>query len=255
MRSGVFRLLFIGLVVPTLALLASHRHCDALACCHRSTTSGPGTGEAQVTTGPPGPPAEPRAARQLRAAPRAAEAGGRRLRGGGLGEGGGAQQAGGGALQVEPGARPARARPRAPPPGAGTRVTSGGRALALGEPAERTRWQRVWTSATVTGAGRRSRAVGPPPIGSSSVSRALGVDREEEAPAAAGRARTPPRRRTRRARGRRRGRARAAAPRCAASSACSAAARGSRGRGRSARDSSGRSGSSCAGGSARSGPP
>ena len=26
------------LVVPTLAFLASHRHCDALACCHRLTT-------------------------------------------------------------------------------------------------------------------------------------------------------------------------------------------------------------------------
>ena len=27
-----------GLVVPTLALFASHRHCDSLPCCHRSTT-------------------------------------------------------------------------------------------------------------------------------------------------------------------------------------------------------------------------
>ena len=135
----------------------------------------------------------------------------------------------------------ARRRCRATPTRRRYSLTSGGRALALGDPAERTRWQRVWTSATVAGlvgvvivslpVRRPSRAASsrghrrPPTAGSA---------------ARGHRSRTPPRRRTRRDRGPAHGRGRAAAPRCGRRTARSARPRLARARAFNQRSSGGR---------------
>ena len=148
-----------GLVVPTLAFLASHRHSDALTCRHRWQPSVRGRATCRVPHAlrPPGRPDG--GSNGVAAGP--AEARGGRLGGHGLGPGRGAEQAGGGALEVDPGLeRDAGPRPRV---SARRRysVTSGGRARALGDPAERTRWQRACTASTVR-LGRRILMATPP---------------------------------------------------------------------------------------------
>jgi len=85
----------VRLVVPTLAFLASHRHCNALAWWHRfDSSAGTGSGRVPHAHGPAaprrGPVTAPRRSREglAEGAAGPAEAGGRGLRGGGLAEGG-----------------------------------------------------------------------------------------------------------------------------------------------------------------------
>ena len=180
------------LVVPTLALFASHRHCDALACCHRLTTPVRGRASGQVTTrharGRGAPECAAGPCRRRGPARRRVAAGGRadlrrrrpRRRRRRAARAGGGGRAGGRGRS-----RPARRRGRGTSDRRRYSLTSGGRALALGEPAERTRWQSVWTSDTVAGlvgAVIASLPVRRPSRAASS--RGPGVDGQQESPSA-----------------------------------------------------------------------